>query len=423
MIENFLHYVWLYKKIDILHLQTTQLEPLEVISVGFPNPNSGPDFFNGQLRIGEHIWIGNIEIHIKSSDWYIHNHQNDDAYDNVILHVVYEHDVEIYRRDNSVIPTLELQNYINQDLLTSYEKLVKGDKRFINCDFGISAISKFVWHEWIDKLYFERLNERCDFVAELINRTNGDWEAVLFMALAKSFGSNVNGDAFLSIAKSFDFKVIQKLSPNAIELEALFFGQSGLLDTSIDDSYHKKLQVTYNILKQKFQLDSAGVQKLKFFRLRPINFPTIRLSQLAVLYAKESRLFSKIIETETIRGYYDLLRVKVTKYWESNYTFKNTAKSSTKLLTKPYIDLLLMNTILPIKFYYAKEKGLDISEHIVQLMSTIASETNSIIKNFEALKVRSPNAFYSQALIQLKTVYCDHNKCLKCSIGHVLLSK
>lgn len=176
-------------------------------------------------------------------------------------------------------------------------------------------------------------------------------------------------------------------------------------------------------MKQKFQLDSAGVQKLKFFRLRPINFPTIRLSQLAVLYAKESRLFSKIIETETIRGYYDLLRVKVTKYWESNYTFKNTAKSSTKLLTKPYIDLLLMNTILPIKFYYAKEKGLDISEHIVQLMSTIASETNSIIKNFEALKVRSPNAFYSQALIQLKTVYCDHNKCLKCSIGHVLLSK
>lgn len=423
MIENILHYIWLYKKIDILQLQTTQLEPLEVISVGFPNPNSGPDFFNGQLRIGEHLWVGNIEIHIKSSDWYIHNHQNDKAYDNVILHVVYEHDVEIYRHNNSVIPTLELRGYIDSNLLESYNKLLTKEERWINCESDIHSILKLEWNKWIERLYFERLYERSKRIDVLVGKTKTNWEAVLFSLLAQSFGSKVNGDAFFSISRSFDFSIIQKLRSKPLDIEALLLGQAGLLDKVYDVPYYKELHDAYKYLKQKYQLESTGVEEVKFFRLRPNNFPTIRLSQLASLYATRSKLFSKIIEIDNVLDYYELFNVEVSKFWKSHYTFKKSSKLKNKYVTKNFIDLVLINTIIPLKFFYARYKGLDISEHITQLMSSITSENNTIIENFKALNIRSPNAMTSQGLIQLKTVYCDHNRCLKCAVGHALLSK
>ena len=400
MIENFLHYVWLYKKIDILHLRTTQLEPLEVISVGFPNPNSGPDFFNGQLRIGEQLWIGNIEIHIKSSDWFIHNHHKDIAYDNVILHVVYEHDMDVFRRDNTIIPTLELKPYINKSTLSSYQTLIaKGTHQWINCDYDIHTIS------------------------ELVTRTKGNWEAILFIMLAKGFGSKVNGAAFFSMARSFPFTVVQKVRSNVKDLEALFYGQSGLLDKECDISYFKDLKRTYAYLKQKFDLDNIGCQEVRFFRLRPENFPTIRLSQLANLYATYNQLFSKVMEVNKVSGYYELLGLPVSKFWESHYTFFKETKLRKKRVSRRFIDLLIINTLLPLKFYYAKYKGLDVSEDITEISHAIPSENNSVIKKFRALHVTSKTAFHSQALLQLKTVYCDHNRCLKCAVGHELLSK
>ncbi len=423
MIEYFLQYIWLYKKIDVLHLKTTQLEPLEVISVGFPNPNSGPDFFNGQLRIGEQLWVGNIEIHIKSSDWYIHNHHNDKAYDNVILHVVYDHDIEIYRKDNTVIPTLELQPYIDDDLLRSYNNLLSRGQRWINCEYGINSISNVEWYQWIERLYFERLKEKANRLEELFIKTTSNWEEVLFLMLSKSFGSSVNSDAFLSISKSLNFKLIQKIRHNQLSMEALLFGQAGLLNTDCTDDYYLKLIDTYSYLKQKFQIDSSNVFSVKFFRLRPRNFPTIRLSQLASLYVTYPKLFSKVIEAESISDFYDLFEVSASEYWETHYSFGKCSKPTKKILTKKFIDLLIVNTLLPLKFFYAKQKGLDISEHVIKLMSSIASENNSIIKNFKSLKVESANALTSQALIQLKTVYCDYNKCLKCAVGHSLLSK
>ena len=423
MIENFLHYIWLYKKIDILHLKTTQLEPLEVISVGFPNPNSGPDFFIGQLRIGEHIWVGNIEIHIRSSDWYIHNHQNDKAYDNVILHVVYEHDADIFRADNSVIPTLELKTFISNDLLSAYKNLIAKGQRWINCETSIDSISRFTWIEWTDRLYFERLEDKSRCISELFSVTKANWEATLFLMLAKTFGSKVNGDTFLRMARSFDFSVLQKVRSNAMQLEALFFGQVGLLDNVCDNAYYMQLKSTYKYLRQKFQLENIGVPDAKFFRLRPINFPTIRLSQLANLYAKEPQLFSKVIDADNISIYYDLFDTTVSKFWEWHYTFDKASKSRKKSITKTFIDLIIINTVLPLKFFYSKQKGLDISDHLIKLISSLPTENNHIIRKFNALKVTPSNAMSSQALIQLKTVYCDHNKCLKCAVGHELLSK
>lgn len=423
MIENFLHYVWLYKKIDVLHLRTTQLIPLEVISVGFPNPNSGPDFFNGQLRIGEQHWAGNIEIHIKSSDWYVHNHQTDKAYDNVILHVVYEHDMDIFRKDNSVIPTLELKPYIHKDLFKAYNQLMSKQHEWINCEYAIHEISELTWKEWVDRLFFERLEVKSNLISKLLATTKNDWEAVLFVLLAKNFGLKINSEAFLSIATSFDFSLVKKVRGNQSQMEALLFGQAGLLELNYDITYFRKLNITYKYLKHKFQLDRSAVLASKFFRLRPINFPTIRLSQLASLYFKEPQLFSKVIEAELVTDYYKIFDVETSKFWETHYTFNKETKAKKKKISKAFINLIVINTILPLKFYYSKTKGSHISEHLVQIIKSIPSENNIIIDNFKTLNISSPNAMTSQALIHLKTVYCDHNKCLKCAVGHTLLSK
>ncbi|SDR98817.1 Protein of unknown function [Formosa sp. Hel1_31_208] len=423
MIEDFLHYIWLYKKFDVLHITTTQQEPLDILSAGYHNLNSGPDFFNGLLRIGEQVWAGNIEIHIRSSDWYHHNHEMDAAYDNVILHVVYDHDTDIFRKDNSVIPTLELKNYICKDLLVAYYRLFSKHEQWINCDYGIAEVPEFALKHWLERLYFERLEQKSNTIDVFLITTKQDWEAVLFRLLAKNFGLKVNSEAFLSMAQSFEFSIVRKVQSDSQLLEALLLGQSGVLEKEKINPYYKKLQKDYRFLKQKFQLNNQGVETSRFFRLRPPNFPTIRLSQLANLYYKEPNLFSKVILIEELSEFYELFKVSASMFWKTHYSFDKESKASHKYLTTPFIDLLLINTILPLKFYYAKQKGDVNHENLIKIISAIHSEKNSIIKGFDRLGVYSDSAMHSQALIQLKTNYCDKNKCLKCVIGNTLLNK
>ncbi|WP_298897387.1 DUF2851 family protein [uncultured Psychroserpens sp.] len=423
MQEAFLHYVWNYKKIDVFDLKTTQHEPLEIISGGRLNSNSGPDFFNGQLRIGNQLWAGNIEIHIKSSDWFVHGHEQDPSYDNVILHVVYEHDTEIFRHDNSIIPTLELKSIINKDLLDNYKTLFSTKNVWINCEKDFADVSNFVMTHWLERLYFERLEHKSEYIEHLLKATKNNWESVLFKLLTKTFGLKVNGDSFLSLANSMDFSVIRKSQSNVLSLEALFFGQSRLLSGNCDHSYYKELQKEYHFLKQKFQLENHGVIPLQFFRLRPLNFPTIRLSQLANLYFKEHHLFSKAMSIDKLSDYYALFEVPTSSFWESHYTFGKETKPLKKIITKSFVDLLLINAILPLKFYHAKQKMESKEDVIVEIIDKIASEKNSIVEGFNALKLVSKSAMTSQALIQLKQNYCNKNKCLKCAIGNSLLSK
>ena len=238
MQEDFLHYIWQYKKLDVLHLKTTQNEPLDVISVGQYNLNSGPDFFNAQLKIGGQQWAGNVEIHIKSSDWFIHNHEQDSAYDNVILHVVWEYDTEVYRKDNTEIPTLELQNYIDKQLLENYEKLYSKQNKWINCENQFAEIDLFVVDHWLERLFFERLERKSNVIQELLSNSKNDWEAVLFKMLAKTFGLKVNGEAFFSLVQSVDFSIIRKTQSRQEQLEALLFGQAGLLEHDLQDPYY-----------------------------------------------------------------------------------------------------------------------------------------------------------------------------------------
>lgn len=423
MQEAFLHYVWQFKKFDAAHLKTTGNEVVVLHNNGQLNLNGGPDFFNAQLEIGGQLWVGNVEIHIKSSDWYVHNHEVDPAYDNVILHVVYEHDSDIFRNDNSVIPTLELKSVIHKNVFQNYQKLLMSPHKWINCESDFAEVDDFLMTNWLERLYIERLERKSNVIEMLLEASKNDWEGVLFKLLAKNFGLKVNGDAFLSMVNSFEFSIVRKIQTLPVQLEALFFGQMGLLDREIENAYYGVLVNEYHFLKQKFNLSNDHVIPLQFFRLRPPNFPTIRLSQLAMLYHQHHNLFHKIMAAKNIEDLYQLFQVGTSEFWNTHFTFEKPSKSSKKILTKNFIDLLLINTVLPLRFCYLKSQGKNPTEHNLSLAQKIASEDNSIIAAFNMLKPISTSAMISQALIQLKTEYCEKNKCMACAVGNSILAK
>ena len=402
MQEDFLHYLWKHKKVDIANLKTTTNQVISITNVGEHNFNTGPDFFNARLKIGAQLWAGNVEIHTKSSDWFLHNHETDSNYDNVILHVVWEHDTEIFRKDNSTIETLELKHYVPKEALTNYEKLFGASKTWINCENEFSTIDAFKIDHWLDRLFFERLERKSKTIEAILKDSTNDWEAVLFKLLAKNFGLKVNGDAFSSIANSFDFTIVRKQQSKLLSLEALFFGQAKTLEEDVEDAYMISLQKEYKFLQQKFKLTNANVTPLQFFRLRPINFPTIRLSQLANLYHLHHNLFSKIIATKSLDEFYTLFSVETSPFWKAHYTFKKESKPVTKRVAKSFVDLLIINTIIPLQFSYAKYQGKSVEEDILNIMQQIASEKNNIVNKFNSLKPVSKSALQSQAINSIK---------------------
>jgi hypothetical protein len=422
MKEDFLHYIWKHKKFKNTNLKTTNGELVEILNLGQHNHNTGPDFFNAQVQIAEQLWAGNLEIHIKSSDWYIHNHETDSNYDNVILHVVWEHDIEIFRKDNSEIPTLELKHCVNEDLIQNYQKLMQSQS-WINCETDFASVDDFLLYNWLERLYVERLERKSNSIQLLLQNSNNDWEAVLYKMMTKNFGLKVNGESFFSLSNSFEFSILRKLQKDVTNIEALFFGQADLLSEDNLDTYYLDLQKRYSFLKQKFGLNNQGVMPLQFFRLRPPNFPTIRLSQLASLYSKQSSLFSKVIDCHTKEDFYKLFKIETSLFWETHYTFSKVSKPSKKKLTKAFIDLVIINTIIPIKFSYAKANGKQIETVVFDLIKSLKLESNRITSAFLKLKPIEKNALTSQSLIQLKTEYCSKNKCLQCAVGSSLIVK
>ena len=423
MQEDFLHYIWKHKKFRFNNLETTTGESIVVTSVGQHNFNSGPDFFNSKIKVGDQLWAGNVEIHIKSSDWFLHSHEQDQAYDNVILHVVWEDNTEVFRKDNTPIPTLQLKDVVDVTMLNNYEKLFAKQNKWINCENDFPSTDDFVLSNWLERLYLERLERKSETINTLLVASKNDWESVFFKMLTKNFGLKVNGESFFSLAQSIDFSIIRKIQSNPQVLEAFLFGQAGLLEQDVEDAYYLDLKNEYKFLKQKFGLHNNQVLPLQFFRLRPLNFPTIRLSQLANLYNKHQNLFSKVIELNEVEDFYELFKVSTSDFWKTHYTFQKASKTSIKTLSKSFVDLLLINTILPIKFCYAKQKGVEIDSEIIKIATAITSEKNNIISAFNNLKKVSKSSLDSQALIQLKTEYCDKNNCLKCAVGNQFLNR
>ena len=422
MKEDFLHHLWKFKKFDTLNLKTFNGEEITIINVGQYLELSGPDFFNAQISIGNQKWAGNVEIHLKSSDWYVHHHERDEAYENVILHVVWEHDTEIFRKNNSEIPVLELKKYVDAETIVNYQSLI-APKSWVFCEKQLNEIPQFVLKNWQERLFFERLERKSNPIFELLEQTNQDWEAVLFCLLAKNFGLNTNGEIFLKIAQSIPFSIIRKESFEVENLEALLLGTAGLLDLEKEDNYFQDLKFRYFYLLHKYQLEKKIIEPVQFFKHRPDNFPTIRLSQLANLYHNQQNLFSKICTSTSIQHIYETLNVSASNYWQNHYQFDKESPKKMKTLSKSFIDLIVINTIIPLQFAYAKSQGKEILEDLISLLNEVASEKNAIIDKFNSLGILSKNAFESQAMLQLKNEYCNKSRCLDCAVGMELLKK
>ena len=422
MKEDFLHYLWKFKKFDTLNLKTFNGEEITIINVGQYLELAGPDFFNAQLVIGNQKWAGNVEIHLKSSDWYVHHHERDEAYENVILHVVWEHDSEIFRTNNTEIPVLEIKKYVDAATIANYQSLM-APKSWIFCEKQLKDIDQFTLKNWQERLFFERLERKSKPIYELLQQTNSDWEAVLFCLLAKNFGLNTNGETFLKIAQSIPFSMIRKESFEVENLEALLLGNASLLDLEKEDTYFKDLKFRYFYLLHKYQIEKKWVEPVQFFKHRPDNFPTIRLSQLANLYHSQQNLFSKISTSNSVESLYETFEVEASKYWQNHYQFDKESPKKKKKLSKSFIDLIIINTIIPLQFAYAKSQGKEISEDLIQLLNEVAPEGNAILDKFSAFGIKSKNAFESQSLLQLKNEYCNKSRCLDCAIGMELLKK
>ncbi len=424
MREELLHCLWKYKKIGVTGLHTTTGEELVLIHTGMHNQHAGPDFFNARVAIGDQQWAGNVEIHKKSSDWYVHGHEKDVNYDNVILHVVWEHDAEIFRKDDSVVPVLELKKIVPQTTLQNYRDLLeKTSVKWINCENDFDSVEDMLLQHWQERLYLERLERKSGMIFKLLESSSGNWEAVFFKMLAKNFGLNVNGEAFLAMAGSVPFSVVRKVLGDRKRTEALFLGQAGLLGQETENVYCRELQREYRFLKNKFKL-MPSMMPMKFFRLRPDNFPNIRLVQLAAVYCKSPGLFSEVMNASDSRELYSIFEIVLNEFWETHYSFEKSHSRKRKVLSRKFIDLLIINTVVPLKFCYSRIQGNELGEELLEMMNSLEQESNKVIKKFNRVRPGSvTNALQSQAMLQLKNEYCDKNRCLHCRIGLKLLHR
>lgn len=421
MSEEFLHYIWKFRLFDQLELETIAGEAIEIVKVGEHNFDSGPDFFNSKIKIGKTLWAGNVEVHINSSDWKKHFHQKDKAYDNIILHVVHNADEQLFRKSGDGIPTIEIKNRIDNKIYQNYLNF-KSSSDWIPCEKQINRVPDLIINSTIDRLLLERLERKSTSIVESLKLNKNNWEETFYQHFARNFGFKINAEPFELLAKSIPSIVLAKHKNSLLQIEGLLFGQAGLLDQHYEDNYIQQLQNEYVFLKQKFKLQSIGSHLWKYLRLRPVNFPTIRITQFANLIFKSSHLFSKIIETESYEKLKELMNVDVSDYWETHYVIDKVSKFKTKQLGEEAINNIIINTIVPFLFVYGKQKGDEkYIERALQFLEQIKGEQNSIIKKWAGLKLPVKNAYSTQALLQLKNEYCSKKKCLSCSIGNYLL--
>ncbi|MFV0472334.1 MAG: DUF2851 family protein [Paludibacteraceae bacterium] len=421
MKETILHYAWQHRLFEQHQLATTEGYKVEIIDVGLLNKDAGPDFFNTKIKIDNTVWVGNVEIHSKSSDWKRHNHLENKAYDNVILHIVEQADTDIYKTDGEKILQLEIK--ISENILYRYNELMS-NQTWIACEKRINEVDEFLIASWKQTLLAERLEQKTESILKQLEQSGNHWEESFYISLARSFGFGINSQPFEMLAKSLPLNILAKHKDNLFQIEALLFGQAGMLEKKEEkDLYYNKLLKEYLFLQTKYGLKPMEVSLWKFLRLRPDNFPSIRLAQFAKLINTSAKLFSKILETESLNELRKLFSSEVSEYWKTHYLFGKQSSKSTKKTGNNSIDILLINTVAPSLFAYGKMKNNDTYiEKAMELLENIPSENNSIIKKWKTLGINSKNSFDSQALLQLKTKYCDQKKCLYCRIGHRILT-
>lgn len=424
MSEDFLYFLWQFQYFDKTNLQTTVGEALQILSVGQRNTNAGPDFLNGRVLIEGIEWVGNVEMHLRSSDWHRHTHTLDRAYDSVVLHVVWENDIVIQRPDSTFVPTLELKTLTSRKLLYKYQALTES-KEVIPCASQFVNSAEIQKRSMLDRALMQRLERKASAVHEMRERNHQDWEETAYQLLVQNFGFKINAEPMLRLAQGLPLKVLQKHRDNLTQIEALLLGQSGMLPAmKMEDEYIDKLCKEYDFLATKYALRSYQLRahEWKFLRLRPANFPTVRLAQLATLIHHQASLFSLFIHVENSKMLEQALRVKQSGYWQQHYQFQKEATSKVPALGKTSIENIIVNTIVPLLVAYSEAKdNRAFLDKALELLEQLPAEKNYITELWEGLELKSKTAFDSQSVIELYNNFCSTKQCLNCSIGTALL--
>lgn len=422
MREDFLHFVWQFNRYEQTELRTTQGESITLLAPGQRNSDAGPDFSNVRLAIGETLWAGNVEIHLKSSDWFAHGHQYDPAYQSVVLHVVLEEDRPACDLGGRRLPCLELRHRLPAGLLQTYWRLQQ-EGHWIPCRPWLAEVPQGRWNLWLDRLIIERLEQRTLAIRATLEACQCDWEETFYRELARSFGLQVNTLGFEMLARSLPLQVLLRHQQRLPDLEALLFGQSGLLD-STTDAYPRSLQKRYRTLRTDYCLEPIPPTVWKYARLRPANFPTVRIAQFATLIHRTGHLFSKAVAARNWKELEAMFQVQLSDYWMTHYRFDQPSIRRQKRLGKDAIRTSIINTIIPILFLYGQtQQDADVRERALHFLERMPPEHNHILRQWAALGRPATNSYEAQALLQLKKHYCDQRRCLNCQIGMYFFRK
>ncbi len=424
MQEDFLHYIWKFQYFDKANLKSDAEEEVMILQQGNYNPHAGPDFNNSKILINGIKWVGNVEIHCKSSDWKIHHHDKDDSYDNVILHVVWLHDFKVRRKDGTFLPTLELKNRINMDLLFRYKGLIENSPK-VSCAPFADTVTSLIKTSMVEKSAVERLERKSTFIFQLLKSFKNDWEQVSYSWLMTHFGFHLNNQPFLRLSQTLPHKIILKHHTQLKQLEALLYGTAGFLEEDIEEGYPEHLKKEFNFLKIKYpQLShTLSSAEWKFSKIRPSNFPTIRIAQLAQLLHQNPYplrlMLSEEIDIVEIRK---KLSVEPSDYWNTHYIFRINSEKRKKTLGKNSIDVLIINCIATFLAAYSKIKDEPLyMDKALSLLEKLQPEKNNIISLLTSVGIESNSALQSQGVLELYNSYCLKKKCLTCMIGSSIL--
>lgn len=415
MTEFFLYYVWENRLLNGM-LQTASGQPVEIINPGFRNTDSGPDFLEAKVRIGDQLWAGHVEIHVKTSDWNRHGHQHDKAYRNVVLHVVYENDATVNN-----IPVLQMKGHFDPMLYSRY-KHIMASQHWIACERHLSEVQPFTINAWLERMAVERIEEKAIKVSKMLKSNQFDWEDTLYRLILRYFGMKVNNEAFETLASLLPFKTLMKHADQLPQLEAMLLGCAGFLTLESEEDYPQLLKREFAMLRSKFNLLTMPVERWKFMRMRPVNFPTVRLVQMAQMIHCNGSLFSKIKEAENVAEAKSVFDVTASDYWDTHFRFSVVGPIRPKHLGEGTADVLMINAVIPLLFCYGKfHKSQSYCDKALRFLDEIAAEDNTIIRHFNAIGCSAENAMQSQALLHLYNHYCRRKRCLECSIGNILL--
>lgn len=420
MKENFLHFIWKHKLYSQDSLITSDGDEVEILNPGSQNDHAGPDFFDARIRIGSTLWAGNVELHFRASDWNKHGHQKDAAYRNTILHVVVDDDLTVENDRGAAVPAMKISwpYWIE----SNYTTLIK-NRDWVNCASCLYQIDPFRIRFFLNSILIERLESKIETIGKVLDAANEDWNEVFYWFMARSFGFNENNEPFERVARSLPQSVLARHHDSLFQLEALLFGQSGLLNTELfGDDYYLRLKNEYQFLASKYGLTPIEGHLWKFMRMHPVNFPTIRLSQFAALIYRSRGLFSSVLEQKNLAGLQSLFVINASEYWDSHYTFNKESVKRKKVLGDQAFRLILINVIVPFLFLYGNRNNKPyLKDRALELLEQLPAENNRVIRRWEEAGITASNALESQALLHLQHYYCLPVRCLECSIGHRII--